>query len=722
MGKKGKLMSKTECLVGNLIVEQVLFDFIENEVCVDLDISAKGFFQSLSDILNDLQNENTQLLKKRHSLQNKIDKWHIENNKIDPVTYKNFLKDIGYIVPQPSKFSINVDKVDNEIANIAGPQLVVPITNERFVLNAVNSRWGSLFDSLYGTNVIPNRGSMTKSFAHNLQRVNRTAELACDFLDEVAPLKGASYRQINSRVRYTGALIFNLNNGEVATLVNPEQFVGFGDAGNVLLKNNNLHIEIIGDQERSFHKSGIFDVILESAVTTIVDFEDSASTVAFSEKIHAYKNYLGLMKRELSASFTKDGEIMTRSLNADKQYTDIDGQNFTLPGTSMTLVRNVGLHMMTDLVKNSDGSKTPEGILDAMITSLITLHDLKSKSNSKKGSVYIVKPKLHGPEEVAFTVKLFSLVEKALSLDENSLKIGVMDEERRTSVNLKACIKEAKNRIIFINTGFLDRTGDEIRTSMFAGAMRCKNLIKEEDWYSAYEVNNVNTGLECGFFNKAQIGKGMWAQPDQMREMLDNKMIHLEAGASCSWVPSPTAATLHATHYHRFDVFELQKKLLSENLETNQDQLLMIPFLKSPEQLSEEKIVNEINNNAQSILGYVVKWINQGIGCSKVQDINHIGLMEDRATLRISSQHMANWLHHNICSTEEVHKAFQDMASVVDEQNKYDPNYINLAPNYDSLAYQASLALVFEGKDQSNGYTEEILTHFRRKFLGLDKL
>ena len=713
-------MSKTQCIVGNLIVEQGLFDFIENEVCEGLDISAENFFQSLSDILNDLQDENTQLLKKRDSLQTQIDKWHIENNKIDPVTYKNFLKDIGYIVPQPSKFSINVDKVDNEIANIAGPQLVVPITNERFVLNAVNSRWGSLFDSLYGTNVIPNRGSMTKSFAHNLQRVNRTAELACDFLDEVAPLKGASYRQINSRVRYTGALIFNLNNGEVATLVNPEQFVGFGDTGNVLLKNNNLHIEIIGDQKRSFHKSGIFDVILESAVTTIVDFEDSASTVTFSEKIHAYRNFLGLMKRELSTSFTKGGEVMTRSLNIDKQYTDINGQNFTLPGTSMTLVRNVGLHMMTDLVKNSDGSPTPEGILDAMITSLITLHDLKSKSNSKKGSVYIVKPKLHGPEEVAFTVKLFSLVEKALSLDENSLKIGVMDEERRTSVNLKACIKEAKNRIIFINTGFLDRTGDEIRTSMFAGAMRCKNLIKEEDWYSAYEVNNVNTGLECGFFNKAQIGKGMWAQPDQMREMLDNKMIHLEAGASCSWVPSPTAATLHATHYHRFDVFELQKRLLSENLETNQDQLLMIPFLKSPEQLSEEKIVNEINNNAQSILGYVVKWINQGIGCSKVQDINHIGLMEDRATLRISSQHMANWLHHNICSPERVHKAFQDMALVVDEQNKHDPNYINLAPNYDSFAYQASLALAFEGKNQPNGYTEEILTHFRRKFLKID--
>jgi malate synthase len=561
---------------------------------------------------------------------------------------------------------------------------------------------------------------MTQSFAHNLQRVNRTAELACDFLDEIVPLKGASYRQITSRVRYTGALIFNLNDGEVATLVNPNQFIGFGDTGNVLLKNNNLHIEIIGDQKRSFHKSGIFDVILESAVTTIVDFEDSASTVTFSEKIYAYRNFLGLMKRELSASFTKGGEAMTRSLNIDKQYTDIKGQNFTLRGTSLTLVRNVGLHMMTDLVKNSDGSPIPEGILDAMVTSLITLHDLKSKSNSKKGSVYIVKPKLHGPEEVAFTVKLFSLVEKALSLKENTLKIGIMDEERRTTLNLKACIHEARNRIIFINTGFLDRTGDEIHTSMMAGAMRCKNLIKEEDWYFAYEVNNVNAGLECGFFNKAQIGKGMWPQPDLMREMLDNKMIHLEAGASCSWVPSPTAATLHATHYHRFDVFGHQKKLLSENLETNQDQLLVIPFLKSPEQLSKEKVINEINNNAQSILGYVVKWINQGIGCSKVLDINHVGLMEDRATLRISSQHMANWLYHNICSPEQVHKAFQDMALVVDEQNKYDSHYINLAPNYDSFAYQASLTLAFEGKDQPNGYTEQILTHFRRKFLKID--
>ena len=710
-------MNEAKHIFSNISVEGSLFDFINNEVCIGLNITAEGFFESLSEILNELQKDNIDLLKKRDTLQSQINEWHIKNKRIDPESYKAFLKDIGYIVPNPESFSINVDEVDPEISQIAGPQLVVPITNERFVLNAVNARWGSLFDSLYGTNVIPNKGSMRTSFAHNLQRVNRTAELACDFLDEVAPLKGASYRQIASKVRYKGALIFNLNDGEVATLVNPEQFIGLSDTGNVLLQNNNLHIEIVGDQERSFHKSGIFDVILESAITTIVDFEDSASTVTYDEKIHAYRNYLGLMKRELNTTFTKGGETLTRSLNKDKKYTNSNGKVFSLSGTSLTLVRNVGIHMMTELVTNLDGSPIPEGILDAMVTSLIALHDLKIKANSKKGSFYIVKPKLHGPEEVEFTMKLFSLVEKALSLKENTLKIGIMDEERRTTLNLKACIHAARNRIIFINTGFLDRTGDEIHTSMMAGAMRCKNLIKEEVWYSVYESHNVNVGLECGLFNKAQIGKGMWAQPDQMREMLDNKMIHLEAGANCSWVPSPTAATLHATHYHRFDVFERQKELLSKPQQVNQEDLLVIPFLKLPEQMSEDKIINEINNNAQSILGYVVKWINQGIGCSKVQDINHVGLMEDRATLRISSQHIANWLHHKICSKEQVNKAFQDMAIVVDEQNKYDPNHIPLAPGYDSFAYQASLALAIEGLDQPNGYTEEILISYRRKFL-----
>ena len=712
----------TDQVINDIKVDKVFFDFIEKEVCNGLEISATDFFQSLSNLLAKHQDENKLLLEKREELQSKINDWHLENKRIDQKKYKSFLKDIGYISSDPGEFDIDVEEVDDEISQVSGPQLVVPITNQRFVLNAVNARWGSLFDCLYGTNVIPNRGSMTTSFAHNLQRVNRTAELACEFLDEIAPLKGASYRQITSQVKYTGALIFNLDNGELATLINPEQYIGLTDNGNILLKNNNLHLEIVCDQEKSLHKSGIFDVILESAVTTIVDFEDSASTVSDDEKIHAYRNYLGLMKRDLNSTFTKNGHTISRSLNRDKEYVDTSGEKNTVPGTSLTLVRNVGIHMRTRMVRNLDGSSTPEGILDAMVTSLIALHDLKKKNNSRTGSVYIVKPKLHGPDEVKFTMDLFESVENALSIKKNTLKIGIMDEERRTSVNLKACIYEAKSRIIFINTGFLDRTGDEIHTSMMAGAMRCKNLIKEEDWFSAYEESNVSVGLECGLYKKAQIGKGMWAQPDQMREMLDNKMVHLEAGASCSWVPSPTAATLHATHYHRFDVFSQQQKILSKNKKPNQDDLLVIPFLKLAEQLSEEKIINEINNNAQSILGYVVRWINHGIGCSKVQDINHVGLMEDRATLRISSQHMANWLYHGICSKEQVNTAFQEMAFIVDEQNKRDPQYMPMAPKYNCYAFKASKALVFEGAEQANGYTEDILIKYRRKFLEADQL
>ncbi len=714
-------MKRINRIVENLNIDHNFYDFIDKEVCNGLEVTCQDFFSSLSEILHELEKENLELLNKRDLLQAKIDSWFRQNgNNTDPITYKNFLKDIGYIVPEVTDFSIEVDNVDDEIAKIAGPQLVVPVTSERFVLNAINARWGSLFDCLYGTNVIPNRGSMATSFVHNLHRVNKTAELACDFLDKVAPLKGASYRQIIRRVQYTGALIFKLNNGETATLVNPEQFIGIGESGNVLLENNNLHIEIVGDQKSSYHKSGIFDVILESAVTTIVDFEDSVATVSVAEKIQAYRNYLKLMKKELSATFTKDGETVSRVLNPDKKYQDINGDSFVLSAASLILARNVGIHMMTELVTNSDGKEIPEGILDAMVTSLIALHDIKTKFNSKKGSIYIVKPKLHGPEEVSFTVKLFSLIEKALKLKENTIKIGVMDEERRTSVNLKACIEAAKKRIIFINTGFLDRTGDEIHTSMLAGAMRPKNLIKEESWYDAYEKNNVNIALKCDFFKKAQIGKGMWPQPDKMREMLDTKMDHLEAGASCSWVPSPTAATLHSTHYHLFNVFECQENLLSNKLVTNQDDLLKLPLLKSTEKLSEEEIINEINNNAQGILGYVVRWINHGVGCSKVQDINHIGLMEDRATLRISSQHLANWLHHKVCSSEQVNQAFRDMALIVDQQNARDPHYINMAPDYNGLAFQASLALVFEGKEQPNGYTEDVLVRFRRKFLKLD--
>ena len=580
-------MNAGQQIIQDIKVDKIFFDFIDNEVCDGLEITSTDFFESLSKILSELQESNQLLLDKRDKLQSQIDEWHIQNKRIDPQKYKEFLQSIGYVAEKPDEFSIEVEEVDDEISQVAGPQLVVPITNQRFVLNAVNARWGSLFDSLYGTNVIPNKGSMSTSFAHNLQRVNRTAELACDFLDEIAPLKGASYRQITTQVKYKGTLIFNLNDGEVATLINPSQYIGLTENGNILLKNNNLHIEIVCDQERSLHKSGIFDVILESAVTTIVDFEDSASTVSDEEKIHAYRNYLGLMKRELSASFVKGGETITRSLNKDKTYTDTHGAICKLPGTSLTLVRNVGIHMTTEMVTNNDGSSIPEGILDAMVTSLIALHDLKLKMNSKKGSIYIVKPKLHGPEEVKFTMDLFSAVEKALSIKENTLKIGVMDEERRTTINLKACIFEARNRIIFINTGFLDRTGDEIHTSMMAGAMRCKNLIKEEAWFSAYEENNVSSGLECGLYKRAQIGKGMWAQPDQMRQMLDNKMVHLEAGASCSWVPSPTAATLHATHYHRFNVFRQQQELLSKHQKPNQDDLYKIPFLKLADQLSE---------------------------------------------------------------------------------------------------------------------------------------
>ena len=703
-----------------LEIDRDFYIFIETEVCAGLAIDVQEFFSSLALIVSALSVKNSDLLNKRDELQTQIDAWHTENiANFDASKYKDFLTNIGYVLPQPDDFSIEVDNVDDEITLIAGPQLVVPISNARFSLNAVNARWGSLFDSLYGTDVIPNKGSMATSFAHNLHRVKKTAELACDFLDEVVPIKGASYRQIIAVEKHPSQLIFILSNGQNAALVDEKKFIGFSSSGNILLLNNNLHMEIVLDQESSYHKSGIFDVLLESAISTIVDFEDSASTVSGEEKIDAYRNYLGLMKRDLSFSFVKNGEKLERDMNEDLSYTDVKGRSKNLPGCSLILVRHVGLHMFTDLVKAPNGDSIPEGILDVMVTTLAGLHDLTSKRNSKKGSLYVVKPKMHSPAEVAFTVKLFSLVEKALNLQENTIKIGIMDEERRATLNLKACVKEAKNRIIFINTGFLDRTGDEIHTSMLAGPMRRKNEIKEEVWLDAYERNNVSVGLQSGFFKRAQIGKGMWAQPDLMRDMLDTKMLHLEAGASCAWVPSPTAATLHATHYHRFSVHHCQQEL-QESLQVDQEDLLKLPLMKSTENLSKEAISDEIHNNAQGILGYVVRWVDQGVGCSKVQDINHVGLMEDRATLRISSQHMANWLHHGICCEEEVRSAFEEMAVLVDEQNKNDPNYQNMTPSFDGFAFQASLALVFEGKEQHNGYTEDVLIRFRRKVLRLD--
>ena len=711
------MQSSSFKLINNYNVDDSFYKFIETEVVDGLGIETEDFFNSLFSIQDKLKQENDELLNVRVDMQDKIDQWHIENkDKYVFEEYKQFLEKIGYLLPEPEDFSIDVGTVADEISKIAGPQLVVPVSNERFLLNAVNARWGSLFDAFYGTNAIPNRGGLAKSFAHNLRRVNKTAEIACDFLDEVVPLKGASYRQINCLEKHPNQLIFKLNNGQYASLIDNEKYVGTNDNGGVILINNNLHIEVILDQDISYHPSGIFDVILESAITTIVDFEDSASTVSNDEKIQAYRNYLGLIRGNLESTFIKNGETLTRQLNEDIAFKDSQSKKSSLSGITAILVRHVGIHMTSNLVQDVNGEEIYEGVIDAMVTALIALHKIKHSRANDDSNMYVVKPKLHGPKEVAFTVKLFSLVEKELGLEDRTIKIGIMDEERRTSANLKACIKEAKDRVIFINTGFLDRTGDEIHTSMLAGPMRCKELIKEEEWYPAYEKNNVSIGLQCGFYQKAQIGKGMWAQPDQMREMLDTKLMHLEAGASCAWVPSPTAATLHATHYHCIDVYSRQQQMMRD-LKSDRDTILHVPFLKNPDELSADKVVTEIENNAHSILGYVVRWIDQGIGCSKVQNIEHIGLMEDRATLRISSQHMANWLHHKVCTPEQVMKAFEKMAVVVDEQNRNDPNYINMAPGYDGYAYLASLALVFEGKDQPNGYTIGILKKFREKVL-----
>ncbi|MDP6103453.1 MAG: malate synthase G [Gammaproteobacteria bacterium] len=700
-------------------IDNNFYKFIDQEVVSGLKINADDFFNSICSIVEELKEENEGLLQERDNLQLKIDNWHVKNkDNFSFKDYKELLIDIGYLLPEPDDFAIDVGPVAEEIYNIAGPQLVVPVSNDRFLLNAVNARWGSLFDAFYGTDVIPNKGDMAKSSSLNLKRANKTVEIACDFLDQVVPLEGASYRQIKCVEENTNKLLFKLNNDKIVALADNEKYVGINKDGGILLRNNNLLIEVVLDQNASYHPSAISDVILESAITTIVDFEDSASTVSNDEKVRAYRNYLGLIKGNLKSNFVKNGKSLTRKLNNEKVYIDTNGKKDNLSGISTILVRHVGIHMTTDLIQDIDNKPIFEGVLDAMVTGLIASHYLKDIPKNAPSSMYVVKPKLHGPKEVAFTVKLFALVEKALGLNDKTIKIGIMDEERRTSVNLKACIKEAKDRVIFVNTGFLDRTGDEIHTSMLAGPMRRKENIKKEAWYSAYENNNVAIGLQSGFYKRAQIGKGMWAQPDQMREMLDTKKAHLEAGANCAWVPSPTAATLHATHYHYFDVFQRQQQIIND-INVDRDSLLDIPLLKDTTKLSNEQIITEIENNAHSILGYVVRWIDQGIGCSKVQNIDHIGLMEDRATLRISSQHMANWLHHKVCSDQQVIAAFEKMARVVDEQNKSDENYKKMAPDYNGYAYLASLALVFEGKQQPNGYTIGILKKFRQKALAI---
>ena len=709
---------------GGLTVAKELDDFLRNEVIDGIAVDPDQFWSSLESVLKEFGPRNTELLATRESLQMQIDQWHIERQgqPHDRESYKQFLIDIGYLLEEGDSFEINTSDVDPEIKEIAGAQLVVPVMNARFSLNAANARWGSLYDALYGTDVISEEGGADKGGAYNPIRGDKVIDFSKNFLNEMAPLTNGIYQDITAFQINDGSLEITLSNQSKVSLSDTNQFVGYlGDAENpsgILLKNNNLHAEIQIDNEDSIGKddpAGIKDVLLESAVTTIQDCEDSVAAVDAEDKTLVYRNWLGLMKGNLSESFMKGGTEMTRSLNPDREYINQKNEVFTLPGRSVLLVRNVG-HLMTNpAVIDSDGKEIPEGILDAMFTICIAIHDLESKGpfkNSRTGSVYIVKPKMHGPEEVQFTCDLFSAIENALGIKPLTVKVGIMDEERRTTVNLKECIRAAKDRVIFINTGFLDRTGDEIHTSMEAGPMIPKADMKQQPWISAYEDWNVDIGLESGFKGKAQIGKGMWAMPDEMLAMYENKAMHPEAGANCAWVPSPTAATLHAIHYHQVSVSK-QQEILKSREKASLDDILTIPVMEDPSSLTEEEIQNELDNNSQGILGYVVRWVDAGVGCSKVPDINNVGLMEDRATCRISSQHIANWLHHNLCSEEQVMASMKKMAVVVDGQNSGDPEYVNMAPSYDGIAFSAACDLAIKGRSQPSGYTEPLL-HAKR--------